>query len=495
MQTTEIKKRRRKQRQRRLVVLAVMSILALLAIAYLLMSLYFKKHFYFRTEVNGLKVGGKTTTEAEEKIAREVGDYLLTIQGRDGATYHVMGREIGSSYVPDGSLERALEEQNMFAWLPALFRENQVDVPTPMIYDEEALRQTVAALPCFAEENIVHPANATLERTENGYQIQPEIMGNEMVLEQVIAYVGEAVNDGAGLVVLPDEAYVNPQLTQDSPAIVEALGRIEQILQAEVTYQIADYDEKLSSEQIFQMLQVGEDYSLALDEKKLADFVQGMASKYNTYGDVRQFATSSGDTVAIGGGDYGWVIDKEKEAIQLKEDVLSGQKVSREPVYSQRAKVEGLEDIGNTYVEVDYTKQHLWYYEDGQLKLESDFVSGNIAKGNGSPDGLFKIVYKKSPAVLKGEDYASDVDYFMPFAYNVGFHDASWRDKFGGNYYKTSGSHGCINMPGDKAKQLYEMLEVDTPVIAFYREKIELTAENCGISNAYSYVKPPKEEQ
>ena len=145
MQTTAIKMKRRKQRQRRLTALAIMAVAALLALAYLLMSLYFKNHFFFRTEVNGLKVGGKTTAEAEEKIAREVGDYLLTVQGRDGASYHVMGREIGSSYVPDGSLERALEEQNMFAWLPALFRENQIDVPTPMIYEEEALRQTVAA--------------------------------------------------------------------------------------------------------------------------------------------------------------------------------------------------------------------------------------------------------------------------------------------------------------------------------------------------------------
>ena len=83
----------------------------------------------------------------------------------------------------------------------------------------------------------------------------------------------------------------------------------------------------------------------------------------------------------------------------------------------------------------------------------------------------------------------------MPFAYNVGFHDASWRSQFGGEYYKTSGSHGCLNLPGEVARQLYEMVEVDTPVIAYYREPIELTAENCKISNAYSYVEPPEEKQ
>ena len=129
------------------------------------------------------------------------------------------------------------------------------------------------------------------------------------------------------------------------------------------------------------------------------------------------------------------------------------------------------------------------------MKLDSDFVSGNISRGNGSPDGVFKVVYKKSPAVLKGEDYESDVEYFIPFAYNVGFHDASWRHgRFGGTIYKTSGSHGCVNMPEDKAAKLYELVAVDTPVIAYYREEVKLTAENTKISNAYSYYDAEKEK-
>ena len=126
--------------------------------------------------------------------------------------------------------------------------------------------------------------------------------------------------------------------------------------------------------------------------------------------------------------------------------------------------------------------------------MESDFVSGNISKGNGSPDGVFKVVYKKSPAVLKGEDYESDVTYFIPFAYNVGFHDASWRGKFGGAIYKTSGSHGCINMPKDKVEELYRMVSVNTPVIAYYRDEVKLTAENTRISNAFSYYDEEKEK-
>ncbi len=486
---------RKQQRKRRLIILLSIGLVLLLALIYLLISLYFKNHFYFHTEINGLKVGRMTAEEAKDKIAADVGDYLLTVYDRDGEKYHIMGKEIDNHYLPDGSLEKALSEQNMFHWIPSLFQENRIDVDTPMTFDAQKLKEAVAALPCFAEENVTKPVDAVLKRGENGYEIVPEVLGNELILEKVVEAVEAAVTEGEGTVTLTDDAYRKPEIFSDNETLVKAKKQIDDVIAAEVSYQISDYDEKLSSEEIFKMLSVDENYHCSLDEKQLTDFVQRLASKYNTYADEREFATSSGDKVKIGGGDYGWIINKEKEAETLRENVLSGKAVKREPEYSQRAKVEGFEDIGNTYVEIDYTKQHMWYYEEGQLVLECDIVSGNIATGNGSPDGVFKIVYKQSPAVLKGEDYESNVTYFMPFAYNVGIHDASWRTQFGGEFYKTTGSHGCINAPGEVAEMLYGRIQVDTPVIAYYREPVELTAENCKIANAYSYVEPPEEAE
>ena len=182
--------------------------------------------------------------------------------------------------------------------------------------------------------------------------------------------------------------------------------------------------------------------------------MQHLASTYNTYGDVRNFKTSKGDTVKIGGGDYGWTINKAKEKEEILKDLKNGKPVEREPVYEQTAIQSGTDDIGDTYIELDYTNQHMWFYKKGKLVLESDFVSGNLNRNNGSPDGVFKIVYRQKDATLVGENYASNVKYFMPFAYNVGLHDASWRSTFGGEIYKTSGSHGCINLPEKIAKKL-----------------------------------------
>ena len=134
-------------------------------------------------------------------------------------------------------------------------------------------------------------------------------------------------------------------------------------------------DEKLDSAKILDMLSISDDGSVSIDDAKVTKYVQQLASKYNTFGRKRSFKTSSGDTIEIGGGDYGWVVSKKKEKAQLLSDLEGSKPVEREPVYEQTALYRGADDIGNTYIEIDYTKQHMWYYKDGALQMESDFVS------------------------------------------------------------------------------------------------------------------------
>lgn len=485
-------RRRRQRRNRNIIIGSISGLILLLTAVYLAMAFYFSSHFFFRTKINGWKVGGMDLEEAEKKVGDGVQDYLLTIYDRDGGKHHIYGEDIGCAYIPDGSVEKLLEGQEPFRWIVELFGSRGNEVPITLEYQEELLSQAVSRLDCFREENITEPENARIELGEDGYYIEPEVKGTRMILENVLAKVQQAVSAGEASVELTDEDYVPPELTSESEELTSVIDRINSYENATINYEIKDSEEKLDKKQIRDFLVV-EGSSVTLNEQKIQDYVQALASKYNTYADVRAFRTSSGDTVEIGGGDYGWIVDKPKEAEQLKADLEAGNPVSREPVYAQRPFVEGKDDIGNTYVEIDYTKQHMWYYENGELVVESDVVTGNISRNNGSPDGVFKIVYKDSPAVLKGEDYESNVTYFMPFAYNVGIHDASWRNgQFGGEIYKSSGSHGCINAPLEVAQAIFERIKVGTPVIAFYREKVELTAENAKISNAYSYVDPEK---
>ena len=147
--------------------------------------------------------------------------------------------------------------------------------------------------------------------------------------------------------------------------------------------------------------------------------------------------------------------------------IASGESTTREPEYSQKEASHGANDYGDTYVEINLTGQHLFFYKEGKLVVESDFVSGNLAKGWGTPAGSYPLAYKQKNAVLKGENYRTPVNYWMPFNNGIGMHDAKWRSSFGGTIYKTGGSHGCINLPPSVAKTIFDNISAGTPVICY----------------------------
>lgn len=489
------KKKRRAKIIRRSLTLACMIILFLILGVYLGFSIYFRNHFFYQTKLDDIDVGGMTAEEAAEELKTEAKDYLLTIYDRDGNKYHIYGLKFGYEYTPAGEEENLLKEQKSFLWPSKILKEKKLDMDKSIVYDETLLKQEVEALECFSQENMIAPTDAFIDMTEDGYELVPETQGSYLLADKVLVLVKAAVEAGETELEFTDEVYEKPKVYADDEVLSECMDKINSYLGAEITYTFGKSKEVVDKSVISKWISVDENYNVTFDESNVVSYVQSLASKYNTYGDEREFKTSKGDTIVIGGGDYGWVIDKEAEREALLEEIKNGEVKTKEPVYSQTALYRDEDDIGDTYIEIDYTNQHLWYYEKGKMKMETDIVSGNINRGNGSPDGVFKIVYKKSPAVLKGEDYESDVTYFMPFAYNVGIHDASWRSgKFGGNIYKSSGSHGCINVSEEAAKELYEIVDVGTPVIAFYREDVKLTAENTKISNAYSYYDEEKEK-
>lgn len=124
--------------------------------------------------------------------------------------------------------------------------------------------------------------------------------------------------------------------------------------------------------------------------------------------------------------------------------------------------------VGGTYIEISLKQQHMWYYRDSKLYVETDVVTGNNDGYHNTPKGAFKIWQRSSPATLYGPGYASYVNYWMAFTYGgVGIHDSSWRSSYGGNIYKGNGSHGCVNTPYSKVKKIYQKAGIGTRVVVY----------------------------
>ena len=235
-----------------------------------------------------------------------------------------------------------------------------------------------------------------------------------------------------------------------------------------ITYRFDGASEELDGETISGWLETMSDGSVSVNEASAKEYVASLASKYDTFGRNRTFKDHDGNSRTVSGGDYGYWMDRVSTRQELISQILKGESAELTPVYfGTGSSYDKENDIGRTYVEINLGSQHLWVYKDGQVVNESDFVSGGLFKGNGTPEGTYSITYKERDATLVGQGYESSVKYWMPFNGNIGMHDASWRDSFGGHIYYMNGSHGCINLPTSKAAEIYDQVEKGEPVVVY----------------------------
>lgn len=444
-------------------------VISALAVIYLIFSFYFLSHFAFHTTVNHVNVAGNSSARVEEKLAEEMKEYRLTITTRDGETEVLSGENIGIEPVFDGEIQELLKKQNGFAWPYYLLKGQELESKAVVRYDEAACDKELAEFEFMNQSDWVKSENAYVsDYAKGGYEIVKETYGTEIRSATLKKAVSDAISNlTANLNLEEAGCYVEPEVTYEDEQLNKALETLNQYVGVTVVYNVGDEKERLDGEIIHKWLLLEENGSVKIDEEAIAEYVKELAKKYNTAFRKRTLDTSYGQNIQIIGGDYGWKVDNEAEKEMIIKDLKAGEKVERELEYAQTANSHGEHDYGNSYVEINLTAQHLFFYKDGKLLVETDFVSGNLAKNHATPVGAYGLTYKQRDATLRGEDYESDVSYWMPYCGNVGMHDATWRGTFGGSIYKRRGSHGCVNLPVSAAKTIFENIEAGYPVLVY----------------------------
>ena len=433
------------------------------------MSQKYKTRFFPNTQINGVDASGKTAAEVQELIAEGVNGYTLTIDERNNQTETIAGTDIKLHAEFDGSLEKMVAAQNPFAWLWHM-KQEEYTIGTMVAYDDAALESQIRNLSCLDPEKAVEPVNAKISEyvSGQGYSIEPEQEGTAVEAEKLTQAVTGAIENLQDHLSLEEaDVYKKPTVLKDDASLAEQLDKMNKYAKMSVTYQFGDSTETLNGDQIHAWLIANADGSVSVDSSKVSEYVSEMAKAHNTSNKAKTLKTSYGSTIQVSGGTYGWKINQAAETEALAAIIASGESTTREPEYSQKAASHGANDYGDTYVEINLTGQHLFFYKEGKLVVESDFVSGNLAKGWGTPAGSYPLAYKQKNAVLKGENYRTPVNYWMPFNNGIGMHDAKWRSSFGGTIYKTGGSHGCINLPPSVAKTIFDNISAGTPVICY----------------------------
>lgn len=435
-----------------------------------LVTVFFKTHFYPGTVINGVvNVSWLTTKAADEKLNNWAASYTLALHERGNIEEQIKGTEIGLKFDRVYGSYSLKKEQNRTLWFISFFNRDVLNIGNVFTYDENLLQERYSKLNCVDNSNVVEPKNATLKYSNGSYYIVKEVYGNKVNDALLYSCIKSAVINGESELDLDKlKCYENPTIKSDSEMVKNTKAVVEHYITSEIIYTYAGGSEVVDENVISNWIEFDTDLNVIINKVKIKDFLKTLAVHYDTCGKVRDFVTSTGTRIKIGGGDYGWKVDVNQETAELIEDIMSRRTIIKEPKYSQKGAFHNGNDIGYTYVEIDLSKQHLWFYNSGILIANGNVVTGDIYDGYKTPEGIYSLKYKVTNTVLKGENYSAIVSYWMPFNNNIGIHDATWRTEFGRDIYLTRGSHGCINVPFWLAEKIYNNISVGTPIICYY---------------------------
>lgn len=448
-------------------------VIGVLLVIYFGLSIFFMNHFMFWTTINGKNFSGKTVEQVEQYVKDNVYNYVLTIKEKDGQTETIRGNDIKLKYITNDSIQKALDAQGAFSWPQKFFTRKSPVIMLEVEYDEEALVAKIKGLTCLTQETS-KSVSAHPEYDGEKFVVAPEVYGNyvdeEMLTKVVIEYV-TSINESLDLE--KSKCYPLPQYVEDSKEVATACETFNKWLGANITYDFTTDKVALDKAQLAKFFSVNENMEAEFNTDEINSYLKELGKKYNTVGVQKTITTPRGKTATFAGGTYGWSIDREKESQKLQENIQAVEEVVREPEYETKAVAHGAAEWGTTYAEVDLEIQHMWYIKDGAVAFEADIVSGLPKDGRDTPTGIWDILEKKQDKVLTGSlqtdgtpEYETPVKYWMRITWTgIGFHTATWQSSFGGDRYKTKGSHGCINMSLADSETLYGIIKHGDPVI------------------------------
>ncbi|MBR0410401.1 MAG: L,D-transpeptidase family protein [Eubacterium sp.] len=432
----------------------ILAAAGLVTVVYIGGMAFFHTHYYPKTKVGNIDLGFKSRQGAREYVKDELEKYSIIIREKDGEE-SISAADAGLSFSDIDKIDKILKEQSYGPWpvnLTKHFDFGELNIQV----DEGKLSSYVDTLKCMNPETPEESVSASIsyDKENKQFQINPETIGNIVDKEHFLNGLTEAMtHHDKEISLVEDTYYVQPKYYASSEPVIDANEKLNKYLQGIVTYKDGDLKTKTYKKDIAEMLTWSDDFEVKFDKKKVKSFVKNNVSK--------TFNSLEGD---IPSGITAWKVGVDKESTQLIKNIKSGKRTSRKPVYIKEGLNRDEYNIGKTFIDVNISDQRMWYVEDGKIQLSSDVVTGNLSTGHGTSTGFYRIAYKQRDHLMV--KYNSFVHYWMPYntAIGVGFHDASWRGSFGGQIYRTNGSHGCINMPPAKAASLFNMISSGTAV-------------------------------
>lgn len=454
-------------------------------------NISYKNKWYTNTTINGIDVSGLTLQQSKDKIQKGLDSYTLTVKGRNNGSLTINGDDIDYKATVSSKIDSTFKQAHSGIAFP--FGSHTYKLVHDVTYNTSKLAKVISSSRLVKGDstykiNAPLPTRVAYDSSKKQFAILKAYKGNTIDTDGLTKTVEKSLKAIEKTLDVSKSAYDSCYKTVANPSTSELQSRLNaynNVGLRYITWNMGDkHYETLDPATLSQML-VYQDGKVTVDEKKLSDWVEKLCLKYKTVGQKRTYTSHTGKKLSTTEGDFGWRVDYDKTIAQAKKAVATTIEQSKTDAYMKDASDANKKAItlsydinwystsykknwnnwkddwdGKNYVEVDLAEQRVYVFKNGKVTFSCNCISGKPVPGRKTTTGAFFLKEHQANRTLVGEGYTTPVQWWTRITWTgTGFHAAPWQawGSWSPSYYKSRGSHGCINLSTENAHTIYKI--------------------------------------
>lgn len=444
----------------------IWAFIVLLVLSAVTCAIYYfiQTHFFWGTTIDGVDCSLMSIPKAVFEINSAKKNDVITFTFSNGNSYELLSWQM-DLHVDENKINQIFDEQHLY---PDSSRNYSLE--GSILVDENLLIELLKLFPELQESKMIERQDAYIVWDETKFYIQEQVLGTVVNFDEAKKLAIEKIKNGVKKVDFTPITEIMPDVFVSD--LTPECNNLNAILNTSISFELGNGELfVLDSNIIKNWVYQDKDGKFGFDtENGIIAFVEELATKVDEVNAKMHFKPTGIDTLASVNisKDARAKLDKEAQILEITELMGNTEPIVKRPIYDKNL----ISDLLTSYIEIDLSRQHIWFYKNGELIVDTPCVTGKTSDGYGTPTGVFFLLNKNEDVYLEGfnkdgSPYKAFVNYWMRFYQGVGMHDASWRYQFGGDIYIYSGSHGCVNMPPEAAAKTFEHIDSTMPIIVY----------------------------
>lgn len=440
------------------VIISITVIFFVLLFAYIFGYVSYKSDTFGNVYINGISIKNTTVSSASSKIKKGINSSSLKLIYKNGNSDTILYKQTGGKIDNDKlakAIARINEESNKdnsrALWFIKKIQKKEYNVNF-INFDETRLIDHLNSIENVKDAISDIPSSQKLIYKNGKWTTSAQKKSSHVNFNKLIDEIETAFQFGKSNVNIKN---MITDITEDNTNIEAKKDIANEYCNATIKYR---NDISITPQLLVNWIETDSSNTPTMSDEILKNnvkqfLIENVIKEYSTIGSERAITLSSGKTMNVKGGNFGDTVDISKETDKVVKLIKKHSDRSRTPIMTgdeTRIKSADNTGIGNTYLEIDLSKNKLDYIKNGKSFLSFDILTGGKDVSNEwtlsntsskTPTGVYTIKNKSKDFTVKqllsdkGKYfYTNKVNYYLSiypklYGRKIGICDTTDKDK------------------------------------------------------------------